>query len=70
LKGEPHYEVEEIIDSNWYYGHLQYKIKYKGYGKEHDEWQFRDDLLGGPWRRELEGTMSRASTRRSQRPPR
>jgi hypothetical protein len=45
IEGEPQYEIEEIIDSNWYYGHLQYKVKYKGYGKEHDEWQFRDDLL-------------------------
>jgi len=45
IEGEPQYEVEEIIGANWYYRHLQYKIKYKGYGKEHDEWQFRDDLL-------------------------
>jgi len=37
--------VEKIIDSNWYYGYLQFKVKYKGYGKEHDEWLFRDDLL-------------------------
>src|SRR5258708_1655255 len=36
-EGEPQYEVENIIDSNWYYGHLQNKINYKGYGKEHDE---------------------------------
>ena len=45
VEGEPQYEVEQFVDSNWYYRHLQYKIKYKGYGKEHDEWQFRDDLL-------------------------
>ena len=45
IEGEPQYEVERLIDSNWYYGHLQYKVRYKGYGKEHDEWQFRDDLL-------------------------
>ena len=45
IEGQPHFEVEKIIDSNWYYRHLQYKIKYKGYGKEHDEWQFRDDLV-------------------------
>ena len=38
--------MEKIIASNWYYNHLQYKIRYQGYGKEHDEWQFRDDLLG------------------------
>ena len=25
--------------------HFQYKVQYEGYGKEHDEWLFRDDLL-------------------------
>ena len=25
--------------------HFQYKVTYEGYGKEHDEWLFRDDLL-------------------------
>ena len=45
IEGEPQYEVEQFVDSNWYYGHLQYKVKYRGYGKEHDEWQFKDDLL-------------------------
>jgi hypothetical protein len=45
VEGELQYEVERIIDSNWYHGHLQYKVKYWGYDKEHNEWQFRDDLL-------------------------
>ena len=45
IEGEPQYEVEQFVDSNWYYGHLQYKVKYKGYGKEHNEWQFKDNLL-------------------------
>ena len=53
IEGEPHYEVEQIIDSNWYYGHLQYKVKYRGYDKEHDEWQFRDDLLEDMGEKEL-----------------
>lgn len=25
--------------------HFQYKVRYDGYGKEHDEWLFRDNLL-------------------------
>ena len=25
--------------------HYKYKVTYKGYGKEHDKWQFWDDLL-------------------------
>ena len=45
IEGEPQYKVEKLINSNWYYGHLQYKVRYKGYGKEHNEWQFRDNLL-------------------------
>ena len=53
IEGEPYYEIEEIIDSNWYYGHLQYKVKYRGYDKEHDEWQFRDDLLEDMGEKEL-----------------
>ena len=30
---------------NWFGKHFQYKVQYDGYGKEHDKWQFRDDLL-------------------------
>jgi hypothetical protein len=33
------------LASNWLGKHFQYKIWYEGYGKEHDKWQFRDDLL-------------------------
>jgi len=45
VEGQAQYEIEKILDSNWMGKHFQYKVTYKGYGKEHDEWQFRDDLL-------------------------
>ena len=45
INGHEEYEVEKILDVNWYNRHFQYKVTYKGYGKEHDEWQFQDDLL-------------------------
>jgi len=46
VDGHQEYEIERIINSNWLNNkHFQFKVTYKGYGKEHDEWQFRDDLL-------------------------
>ena len=45
IDGHEEYEIERILDANWYNKHFQYKVTYRGYGKEHDEWQFRDDLL-------------------------
>jgi len=45
VEGHQEYEIEAIIDSNFFGKHFQYKVTYVGYGKEHDEWQFRDDLL-------------------------
>ena len=31
VEGEPEWEVEEIIDSRWHYGRLQYKARWAGY---------------------------------------
>jgi len=45
VEGHQEYEVKAIIDSNFLGRNLQYKVTYVGYGKEHNEWQFRDDLL-------------------------
>ena len=39
------YVIKKILDSNWLGKHFQYKVTYNQYGKEHDEWLFRDDLL-------------------------
>jgi hypothetical protein len=32
------WEVKEILDSPWYYGHLEYKVKWKGYPLEPRKW--------------------------------
>ena len=45
VEGHEEYIIDWIIDSNWLGKHFQYKVAYQGYGKEHNEWQFRDDLL-------------------------
>ena len=39
------YTIKKFINSNWYGKHFQYKVRYDGYSKNHDEWLFRDDLL-------------------------
>jgi hypothetical protein len=44
VEGHKEYEIDRFLDSNWYGRHFQYKVRWKGYDKEHDEWIFRDDL--------------------------
>jgi len=36
---ELEWEVEEILDSHWYWRRFQYLIKWKGYGREHNSWE-------------------------------
>ena len=45
VNGHKEYAIKRIKESNWLGKHFQYKVEYEGYGKEHDEWLFRDDLL-------------------------
>ena len=45
VNNEEEYVIRKFLDSNWLGKHFQYKVTYEGYGKEHDEWLFRDDLL-------------------------
>ena len=45
VDGHEEYVIKKILDSNWLGKHFQYKVTYDGYGKEHDEWLFRDDML-------------------------
>ena len=45
VDGEEEYAIKKFLDLNWLGKHFQYKVTYEGYGKEHDEWLFRDDLL-------------------------
>ena len=45
INNQEEYVIQKFLDSNWLGKHFQYKVCYGGYGKEHDEWLFRDDLL-------------------------
>ena len=45
VNGHEEYVIKKILDSNWLGKHFQYKVTYDGYGKEHDEWLFQDNLL-------------------------
>ena len=45
VNNKEEYVVRKFLDSNWLRKHFQYKVTYEGYGKEHDEWLFRDNLL-------------------------
>jgi len=45
VDGHEEYEVEKLLASNWRNSHFQYKVSWKGYGKEHDGWLNCDDLL-------------------------
>ena len=45
IDGHEEYVIKKILNSNWLGKHFQYKVTYDSYGKEHDEWLFRDNLL-------------------------
>ena len=44
VDGEEEYEVEEILDSKMFRGRLRYKIKWKGYGPEHNNWEYATEV--------------------------
>ena len=39
VNGEPEWEVEEVLDSRWYWRRFQFLIKWKGFSKEHNSWE-------------------------------
>ena len=40
VEGEEEYLVEKILDSKMFRGRLKFKIKWEGYGPEHDSWEY------------------------------
>jgi len=44
VDGEEEYEVEEILDSKMFRGRLRFLIKWKGYSKEHDSWEYATEV--------------------------
>ena len=48
IEGEQEWEVEEILDSRWYYGRLQYKAKWAGYEAGDNTWYNADSFENSP----------------------
>jgi len=44
VNGEEEYKVEEILDSKMFRGRLHFLIKWKGYGREHDAWEYATEV--------------------------
>jgi hypothetical protein len=44
IDGEEEYLVEEILDSKMFQGWLRFKIKWEGYGPEHDSWEYATEV--------------------------
>jgi len=44
IKGQPEWEVEEVLDSRRYRRKLQYLIKWKGYSDAHNSWEPEEDV--------------------------
>jgi hypothetical protein len=44
IDGEEEYLVAEILDSKMFRGRLKFKIKWEGYGPEHDSWEYAAEV--------------------------
>ena len=44
IDGEAEWEVEEILNSYWYWRRFQYLIKWKRYGREHNSWESASEV--------------------------
>jgi hypothetical protein len=44
IDGEDEYLVEKILDSKMFCGRLKFKIKWEGYGPEHDSWEYATEV--------------------------
>src|SRR6267142_4127300 len=44
IKGQPEWEVEEILNSKQYRRKLQYLIKWKGYSDAHNSWEPKENV--------------------------
>ena len=44
IDGEEHYELEAVLDSRLRRGRLEYLVKWKGYGYEHNTWVPERDM--------------------------
>jgi Chromo (CHRromatin Organisation MOdifier) domain len=44
IAGQPEWEVEEILDSRWYWCKIRYLIKWKGYSEAHNSWEPKENV--------------------------
>ena len=44
VEGEEEYLVEEILDSKMFRGRLRFLIKWEGYSREHNTWEYATDV--------------------------
>ena len=44
VDGEEHYELESVLDSRLRHNRLEYLVKWKGYGYEHNSWVLDRDM--------------------------
>ena len=48
VEGEEEYIVEEVLNSRMFRRKLQYLVKWEGYGVEHNNWEYSDQLANAP----------------------
>jgi hypothetical protein len=44
IDGEEEYLAENILDSKMFQERLRFKIKWEGYGPEHDSWEYATEV--------------------------
>jgi hypothetical protein len=49
VEGVKEYLVEEILDSKMFRSRLKFKIKWEGYGLEHDSWKYATEVHAPEW---------------------
>jgi hypothetical protein len=48
IDGEEEYVVEKILDSRMFRQHLQYLVKWDGYGAEGNTWEYSENVENAP----------------------
>ena len=44
VNGEEYWVMEKYIDSRWFRNRFQFKIRWEGFGEEHDTWENAEDI--------------------------
>lgn len=70
VDGEEEWEVEKILEERVLNGKVQYLVRFTGWGAEHSEWIWDEDLHADRLKREFKKEHPRTTVRALQRPPR